>query len=447
MKHILLILLFAALLAVASCSRTDDARLAVAERQMAEHPDSALLTLRQIDATSLNRHNTALYALLLTQAQYKNDITATSDSLINIALDYFSDGKRHIECLIYKGAVLQELGEEQEAIDYLKKAEAATSPTDNEMLGYINMRLGNIYMNSYIENNEDIAKYKKALHYYKLSGNKKYQLACLGTVGALYRAENMDSAYYYINAAIKLAEELGNSERIAYHKGLLVRAYITDSLIYKAKNAATCLMAEYPEYCDNDLLLDASRIYAMLGNRDSAFFYLQKASKLNLSEPEEIVLLDAKYNIFMADKNYKAALNIVKEKNKLATNTTFFTILMKKLIITCLSKLSTMTIWAMDETVKIQIRPTKQGDKTETHIPEVDYDKEKNKLDVSFRSDGNYDVIIDDEDGETRCRFGLNTSGAKQQYALPNLQEGVYTVTISSGINEFSGELYVDDDF
>jgi lipoprotein len=54
MKHILSILLFAALLAVASCSRTDDARLAVAERQMAEHPDSALLTLRQIDASSLN---------------------------------------------------------------------------------------------------------------------------------------------------------------------------------------------------------------------------------------------------------------------------------------------------------------------------------------------------------------------------------------------------------
>ncbi len=96
---------------------------------------------------------------------------------------------------------------------------------------------------------------------------------------------------------------------------------------------------------------------------------------------------------------------------------------------------------------KIVVTKTKTGDKTETHIPEVDYDKEKNKLDVSFRSDGNYDVIIDDEDGETRCRFGLNISGAKQQYALPNLQEGVYTVTISSGINEFSGELYVDDDF
>lgn len=88
MKHILLILLFAALLAVASCSRTDDARLAVAERQMAEHPDSALLTLRQIDATSLNRHNTALYALLLTQALDKNDVAVNNDSSIRIAVDY-----------------------------------------------------------------------------------------------------------------------------------------------------------------------------------------------------------------------------------------------------------------------------------------------------------------------------------------------------------------------
>lgn len=135
MKHILSILLFAALLAVASCSRTDDARLAVAERQMAEHPDSALQMLRQIDATSLNRHNTALYALLLTQAQYKNDITATSDSLINIALDYFSDGKRHIECLIYKGAVLQELGEEQEKKQKRRPLQPTTRCLDTSICG------------------------------------------------------------------------------------------------------------------------------------------------------------------------------------------------------------------------------------------------------------------------------------------------------------------------
>lgn len=308
MKHILSILLFAALLAVASCSRTDDARLAVAERQMAEHPDSALLTLRQIDASSLNRHNTALYALLLTQAQYKNDITATSDSLINIALDYFSDGKRHIECLIYKGAVLQELGEEQEAIDYLKKAEAATSPTDNEMLGYINMRLGNIYMNSYIENNEDIAKYKKALHHYKLSGNKKYQLACLGTVGALYRAENMDSAYYYINAAIKLAEELGNSERIAYHKETLARAYFMDSLINKAKDVAMDVLSYDVDVSDRvDIYVDLIGIYTTLGKPDSAMLYSEQIDTTGIHPSQKVAMLMALTKLYKDMGNFEKA--------------------------------------------------------------------------------------------------------------------------------------------
>lgn len=308
MKHILSILLFAALLAVASCSRTDDARLAVAERQMAEHPDSALLTLRQIDASSLNRHNTALYALLLTQAQYKNDITATSDSLINIALDYFSDGKRHIECLIYKGAVLQELGEEQEAIDYLKKAEAATSPTDNEMLGYINMRLGNIYMNSYIENNEDIAKYKKALHHYKLSGNKKYQLACLGTIGALYRAENMDSAYYYINAAIKLAEELGNSERIAYHKETLARAYFMDSLINKAKDVAMDVLSYDVDVSDRvDIYVDLIGIYTTLGKPDSAMLYSEQIDTTGIHPSQKVAMLMALTKLYKDMGNFEKA--------------------------------------------------------------------------------------------------------------------------------------------
>ena len=141
LPHILLLLM---LVAVASCSRTDDARLSEAERLLATRPDSALTLLRRVDASSLNRHNTALYALLLTEAQYKNDITATSDSLISIAADYFTSGHRQVESMIFKGAVLQELGEPQEAIDILKEAERKTEATDYETLGYINMRLGNI---------------------------------------------------------------------------------------------------------------------------------------------------------------------------------------------------------------------------------------------------------------------------------------------------------------
>lgn len=318
MKRLPQILLFLMLVAVASCSRTDDSRLVEAERLLATHPDSALTLLRRVDPSSLNRHNTALYALLLTEAQYKNDITATSDSLINIAADYFTSGRRQVECLIFKGAVLQELGESQEAIDCLKEAERKTEPSDYETLGYINMRLGNVYMDSYIENGEDIAKYKKALQFYRRSGNEKYQLSCLGVIGALYRAENMDSAYLYIKAAIQLAEKIGNRERVAYHRELLVRAYLVDSLTQKAKEEAFRIMKDYPEYCDNDLFLDVSRIYALYGETDSARAYLNKVPDQGLSEPEQVVLLDVMYNIALAEGNYKSALDVVRRKNKIA---------------------------------------------------------------------------------------------------------------------------------
>ncbi|MDD2960794.1 MAG: hypothetical protein PHR45_01775 [Muribaculaceae bacterium] len=68
---------------------------------------------------------------------------------------------------------------------------------DYESLGYVNMRLGNIFRNSYIENNEPIERYRKAFNYYSLSGNKKYQQTCLGVIGALYRNLHRDSAYIY----------------------------------------------------------------------------------------------------------------------------------------------------------------------------------------------------------------------------------------------------------
>lgn len=163
MKHILLILLFAALLAVASCSRTDDARLAVAERQMAEHPDSALLTLRQIDATSLNRHNTALYALLLTQALDKNDVAVNNDSSIRIAVDYYSrynDNDKKLRSFYYWGKTFVNSGNLRKATAAFAEAEQyVDAKTDLLMLGLLYSQLGDLY--------ENYGDYQKSLSYFR----------------------------------------------------------------------------------------------------------------------------------------------------------------------------------------------------------------------------------------------------------------------------------------
>ncbi|MBO7279649.1 MAG: hypothetical protein J6V00_00635 [Bacteroidaceae bacterium] len=66
-----------------------EALLSKAERQMDEHPDSALILLQRLDTKQLtSADEKALYALLYSQALDKNYIDITDDSLINIAVDY-----------------------------------------------------------------------------------------------------------------------------------------------------------------------------------------------------------------------------------------------------------------------------------------------------------------------------------------------------------------------
>lgn len=66
--------------------------LDMAEKRMWDEPDSALKVLESIVMPEdLEGKELADYALLLTQAQYRSNIVATSDSLINIAVGYYQD--------------------------------------------------------------------------------------------------------------------------------------------------------------------------------------------------------------------------------------------------------------------------------------------------------------------------------------------------------------------
>lgn len=74
-----------------SCQRENTTKLLeLAEAQIWEKPDSTLRILEQISSPEkLQGKEQADYALLLTQANYRCNIPAPSDSLINIAIDYY----------------------------------------------------------------------------------------------------------------------------------------------------------------------------------------------------------------------------------------------------------------------------------------------------------------------------------------------------------------------
>ena len=90
-SNVIFFLIFTA--CMASCVRDSDAGclLDQAEMQLEMHPDSAFVALDSLDRSSLNTPELrARHALLYSIALEKCGIAMTSDSIINIAVDYYS---------------------------------------------------------------------------------------------------------------------------------------------------------------------------------------------------------------------------------------------------------------------------------------------------------------------------------------------------------------------
>lgn len=137
-----------------------------ADSLMYTRPDSALTLLETIPTPErLTGKARADYALLLTQACSRNLITATSDSLIRIAVDFYqnSDEKEQkAKSLLYWGDVYLDMGKYAEAALPLKQAEELMDGVKDPYIKYlVRSNLG--YLNRKGKN------YKLALAYYKIA--------------------------------------------------------------------------------------------------------------------------------------------------------------------------------------------------------------------------------------------------------------------------------------
>ena len=227
---------------LAGCVRSGDSRLALADSLIDEQADSAYMVLKGINACELT-HNSdrAYYALLYTQAQYNNLDSIASDSLINIAVDYYADNHNrelYTRTLIYKGAVMQELGKEQEAMEWYKRAEDNASPDDYMNLGQANLRIAVLYSLNYTDNRVIIEKYKQALYNFQKAGSKQYQVMCLSSIGGELRNINIDSAIIYLEKSIQLSKELDNSFLLYRSSAMLTRAYFSKNDFKRSKDLA-----------------------------------------------------------------------------------------------------------------------------------------------------------------------------------------------------------------
>lgn len=152
MRNILLLILAITLAALAGgCgSRAADRSLDAAESLMDSLPDSALAILRNIDGSALGGERRARHALLLSQAYDKSYIDISDDSVINIALDYYSLHPGHELQLVmanyYKGVVACNAGDYQTAITHCVIADTLAASLGNlHYRAMANSRLSSAY--------------------------------------------------------------------------------------------------------------------------------------------------------------------------------------------------------------------------------------------------------------------------------------------------------------
>lgn len=251
---------------------------------MDDKPDSALLLLKQIKATDkLSTSEYATYCLLLTQAQDKNYITHTSDSLINIALNYFEkheDSDRLTQTYYYLGRVYSDLQDALQAQKcYLKALELGKNSKDTRLFIRIYNSLGTLY--SY-QNIYEMAlpMYKNALELLK-QGNDSTNIAfALRNISRIFKqTQKIDSAIYYCQQAISyttsksmpsLFNDLGNlysvNQQYKEAFGFLNKARTL------APNKGTLL----------SIYQSLGELFIKKGQLDSAEFYLNQSVQSDL---------------------------------------------------------------------------------------------------------------------------------------------------------------------
>ena len=297
-KVVILYLSILAVVSIAGCDsrHSYDARLRTADSLLrVNNPDSALQVLSVMDSAGLrSASDRAYHALLLTQAQYRSYADISSDSTINVALDYYKrhDGEQEklTRSYIYKGAVTEVLGNPESAMTYYKQACSTAAPDDHFNLGYAKMRIGCLYRDYLVSDSSALTAIKDALYQFEQANDSYYVLNCLSTIGGIYAAKNMrDSATLYLERAGTLAKKL---QRTAEEQTNTM--YLIDMMMFsgdlkeveKAKTHALRLLngGDVEPNVRDHVLMDAAYTLALLNKPDSALQCLNQVVKKGLTD-------------------------------------------------------------------------------------------------------------------------------------------------------------------
>lgn len=288
--------------------------LAKAEAIMYRYPDSALHILQGIQPDNpSDNEQYATWALLMTQAQYKNQIEQ-SDSLINIAYSYFinqDNAQRKALALYYKGILCHESHHAEDALSFYLEATAEIEKTNDYQLGFlINSEIGLMYL--YRKLNDYAMEYfEKAHHNAELSNNQTYiAFSFIYIARAFSQKKQYNKAIEYYEKAIKIGQ-------VNNYPTILASAMNETSFLF-LKTGENKKALQYAKDCikikkTDQRIFSLGDTYRYLKMYDSAYFYLNQAS-LSPNIHTARSAYQALFYISQEEKDYKKA---VEYSNKL----------------------------------------------------------------------------------------------------------------------------------
>lgn len=286
-------------------SDTLNATFSKVESYMDIYPDSTLNLLRAIpQPEKLTGELQAIYALLMTQAMDKNYMKFNSDSLITVALDYYSIDQRnpvmYAKSQFYHGRVMLELDREEDALkSFLAAKEVYEEVREYKMLALIAEEIGMI--NRKQDMYDDALKnFRESLTIHNMLKDSLGIIRASQNIARVYLFESKwDSCSYYYNSALKIAEYKKDPSEISilHELGILYRS--TKEL----SKAEQYFLAAYEKETDEEKKymesLSLGYLYMQMGQIENARKYL----KMSVNSSKAYTKIDAYTCLYFLEKD------------------------------------------------------------------------------------------------------------------------------------------------
>lgn len=247
-------------------------------------PDSALNLLKGIpEPEKLWGESQATYALLMTQAMDKNYMKFSSDSLIALALNYYTITQTspvmYAKALFYHGRVMLELDKEEEALKFFLAAKDIYERTkDHKMLALIAEEVGMINRKQDLYD-DALTNFREALTTYKQLKDSLSVISASLNIARVYLFKSeWDSCSLYYNNALEIAVQKNYLSKITilHELGILYRS------MQNLSEAERYFLAAYEKETDEEKkymeCLSLGYLYMQMGQTENARKYLMMSA-------------------------------------------------------------------------------------------------------------------------------------------------------------------------